>query len=596
MADYTAPIRDHLFILEQLCGADSASLPPEWGEFTFHDAEAVLTEAGRFASEVLSPLNRVGDREGCRLTEDGVTTPPGFRDAYRAFQENGWCAASAPKEFGGQGLPHVISSQLREIWNGANMAFALCPLLTESAVTLLSGHANREQKKIWLPKLVSGEWTAAMAITEPQAGSDIGAATCRAEPDGDRYRLFGQKIFISWGDHDMTENIVHLVLARTPGAPSGSKGLSLFLSPKFLPDGARNDFRAARLEEKLGLHGSPTCEMLYGENDGAVAWLIGEEGKGLAVLFSMMNAARLAVGDQGIGIAERALQDARNYAAEREQGRSRQFPPGDGARSTIDHHPDIDRSILNAGGRITAMRLMAAEVARMRDMAEAEEDEGKRKKLETRISLLTPVVKAWCTDEAVSIASESLQIYGGAGYIEETGAAQHYRDARILPIYEGTNGIQAIDLVFRRILPDKGAVLMSLMDDLEIVNAKSAELAGGNVTTELKDALQDGLYMLEESMKFILELGHDADKEYAATPFLKQLAGAYGACLCLRAHAKARIDEQNAPAGGHVFESEIKRRTQYFLGIRAWDWKLTNGQVYYALIAGGMARKHDFPA
>lgn len=548
MTAYAAPLPHYRFVLEQLCGADGQTAPAEWGEFTLDDAMAVLTEADRFAREILVPINQSGDREGAHLSADGVKTPEGFRDAYSAFRNGGWCAASAPESCGGQALPHTVCTLLRETWNAANLAFALCPLLTESAVTLLSEHGDEIQKTRWLPKLVSGDWTGAMAITEAQAGSDIGAIKCRAEPDGGRYRLYGQKIFISWGDHDLTENIVHLVLARLPDAADGSRGLSLFLVPKFLLDengnlAARNDMRAIAIEEKLGIHASPTCTMAYGDAEGAVGWIVGQPGQGLAVMFAMMNAARLAVGHQGIGIAERAFQAARAYAEERKQGKSRAISPKSGERSALIDHPEVSRMLTGMEARIGAMRLLAAEVSGLRDRADNTDDTMAKDGIDRRLSLLTPVVKSWCTDEAVKTASEAIQVYGGAGYIEESGVAQHFRDARILPIYEGTNGIQAIDLMFRRIVADQGGALRLLIDDLHKEIEAAEKAAGGAIYTPIHiGSAQRALATLERCLDRILENDDDSAREYNAVPFLEVVAIAVCSCLCLRALARTEIE------------------------------------------------------
>ena len=472
MTAYTPPIRDIRFTLEEIVGLDRLAALPGCEDITADDIAAILDQAGKFAAEELAPLNRVGDTEGSRLANGAVVTPTGFREAYHAFCEGGWGGISAEEEFGGMALPRLVSTAVWELWNSANMAFSLCPLLTDGAVTLLAEHGTAEQKTTYLPKMVSGEWTGAMVITEPQAGSNVGAMTTKATRDGDAFRLRGQKIFISYGDHDLTDNIVHLVLARIKGAPAGNRGLSLFLVPKFIPDdagnpGPRNDMRPVALEHKLGIHASPTCVMEYGGNEGALGWLVGEENKGLNAMFTMMNAARMAVGHEGLGVAERAYQQAVAYARERLQGPN---PDGDGQVPII-RHADVRRMLAAMKARIEAMRALALEAALSVDIATRHPDAAERAKHAARVGLYTPIVKAWCTDGAVEVASTAIQVHGGAGFIEETGVAQHLRDARITPIYEGTNGIQALDLVRRKLAPDSGATVNGLIDDIRAFDA-----------------------------------------------------------------------------------------------------------------------------
>lgn len=412
---------------------------------------AILEAAGRFAEDTLAPLNSVGDRHGCNLTPDGVTTAPGFAKAYRAFSLGGWNSLSADPAYGGQGLPKILEMAVFEIFQGANMAFSLCPMLTQGTIEALAKHGDARQKALYLPPLVSGEWTGAMALTEAQAGTDLAALTTRAEPDGrGGYRLYGQKIFITWGDHDCADNIVHLVLARLPGAPEGVKGISLFLASKHHVGsdgslGERNNFRAIGLEDKLGIHGSPTCVIQY---EGARAERIGEAHEGLAQMFTMMNAARLHVGVQGVGIAERAFQQALAYTGERRQGKSAFTGQ---ANAVLFDHPDVRRQLLLMKAKIAGGRAMCLAAAAASDLSRMGADADIRESARLREEFLTPIVKAWCTDMAVQVASDALQLHGGAGYIEETGAAQCYRDARIGPIYEGVNAIQAVDLAFRKL-------------------------------------------------------------------------------------------------------------------------------------------------
>ncbi len=470
MSPYAAPLAEIRFALRHLGGlgdhGDAAA--PEL-------VDAVLDEAARLAGEVIAPTNRAGDREGARLVGGVVTTPTGFKDAYAALVQGGWNGLAFPVEHGGQGLPALLAIAVQEMWHSANMALALCPLLTQAAVHLLLHHGSPAQKRLYLPKLVTGEWTGTMNLTEPQAGSDLGALRMRAVRDGERYLLTGQKIFITYGDHDLAENIVHMVLARIQGAPPGPKGISLFLAPKIMVDDAgkllaANDVRVVSLEHKLGIHGSPTAVMAYGDGGGATGFLVGEENRGLEAMFVMMNNARLAIGVQGLAVAERAYQQARAYAATRLQGRA---PDGAGPAAIL-KHPDIRRMLVTMKARIEAARgltYIAADAL----------DSGRHRNQPDRLrlgELLTPVVKAWCTDMGVEVASAALQVQGGMGYIEETGAAQHYRDARIAPIYEGTNGIQANDLVLRKLGRDGGEAARRFIGAVALIDAELAARDG----------------------------------------------------------------------------------------------------------------------
>jgi acyl-CoA dehydrogenase len=433
---------------------------------------AVLEEAGKFGSEVLDPLNGPGDRTGSRLVNGKVETPAGWKEAYRGFVEGGWASLPAPESLGGQGLPQMVSMATCEIWNSANLSFGLCPLLTQGAIDAIVATGSAELQKTYLPKMVSGEWAGTMNLTEPHAGSDLGHLRSKAvpQPDG-TYRITGTKIFITYGEHELTENIIHLVLARLPDAPPGTKGISLFLVPKFLvnPDGslgARNDVICASLEHKLGIHASPTAVMKYGEGgEGAVGYLVGEENRGLAAMFIMMNEARLGVGVQGVAIAERATQRAIAYAKERKQGRSSKGRAGE--MSPIIEHADIRRTLMAMRSLTQAARAICLVTARELDVAHGASDPAVRKAALDRAALLTPVAKAFSTDIGVEVASMGVQVHGGMGFIEETGAAQHYRDARILPIYEGTNGIQAIDLVTRKLPLEGGKVLEAYIGELQ---------------------------------------------------------------------------------------------------------------------------------
>jgi acyl-CoA dehydrogenase len=468
MSEYRAPTRDMLFMLTELLAVGHIRSLPGYEEYEPATIAAIVAEAGRFAESVLAPLNRVGDREGTRWSPDGVTTAPGFAKAYRQFVAAGWNSLTGAPAYGGMGLPRVLGTATTELWNAANMAFALCPLLTASAVEALSQHGSKKLKSRYLTKLVSGEWTGCMDLTESQAGSDLAGLRTRAEPDGNAYRLFGQKIYISWGEHDVADNIIHFVLARLPDAPPGVHGISLFLAPKFVPDdngapGVRNDMRCVAIEHKLGIHAAPTCTMAFGEaGEGALAYLVGQAHRGLAHMFTMMNAARHKIGVQGLALADAAYQQALAYARERVQG-----------GVAIVEHADVKRMLLAMRSEIDALRAMSYDAAAAMDIAEHSDNAATA----ARADLLIPIVKGWGTELGVDIASTGIQVHGGMGYIEETGAAQYLRDARITPIYEGTNGIQANDLVSRKLLRDGGQAMHALIADMRATAAGRAESA-----------------------------------------------------------------------------------------------------------------------
>ena len=463
---YAAPLRDMIFTLEEIAGIGEITGLPGYADATPDLVQSILDEAGKFAAGVLAPLNRTGDQQGSQLENGIVRTPDGFRDAYAKFVAAGWNSLQFDPDNGGQGLPWALAATIQEMVTSACMSFSLCPLLTQGAVELLASHGSAAQQRTYLAKLVSGEWTGTMNLTEPQAGSDVGALRTRAVKDGERYRITGQKIFITYGEHDMAKNIVHMVLARTPGAPPGVKGISLFIVPKFLvrPDGTlgdRNDLRCVALEHKLGIRGSPTAVMAYGDSGGAIGELVGEENRGIEYMFTMMNSARLSVGIEGLAIAERAYQQARDHAKTRLQGRA---VDGDSPQSVpIIRHPDVRRMLMTMRAQIDAMRALVAFVAGSVDRARRHPEAAERARHQTLVDLLTPVVKAWCTDTGCTVTSTAVQVHGGLGFIESTGAAQHFRDARIAPIYEGTNGIQAIDLVSRKLARDGGAAMRALI-------------------------------------------------------------------------------------------------------------------------------------
>jgi alkylation response protein AidB-like acyl-CoA dehydrogenase len=471
MSEYVAPLKDMQFVLKRLVGLDQVNTLPGWEEVTDDLMDAILEEASKLSSEVLSPLNATGDRQGAKFENGAVKMPSGFRDAYWQYVNAGWNRVLGPPDFGGQGLPHLVATPIEEMWGSANLAFKLCPMLTQGAIEALVLVGTDEQKNLFLPKMVSGEWTGTMNLTEPQAGSDLSLVRTKATPQADgTYRLSGQKIFITYGEHDYTENIVHMVLGRVDGAPEGVKGISLFVVPKVLvnPDGSlgkRNDVKCVSIEHKLGIHASPTAVMLYGENEGAVAYIVGEPNRGLEYMFIMMNAARLSVGLEGVAIAERAYQRALGWSRERMQGR----PIGEsGARTApIVRHPDVKRMLLTMKSVTEAMRALAYWVSALLDRARKHPDDRERRRCQALVDLLIPVVKGWCTENGIEVASLGIQVHGGMGFIEETGAAQHLRDARITTIYEGTTGIQANDLVGRKVGREEGRTARALIADME---------------------------------------------------------------------------------------------------------------------------------
>ncbi len=546
---YVAPIADMRFVLRHIAGLeDVARLPgAEGAEPDLVDQ--VLEEAGRFASGVLAPLNRTGDEEGSRLENGVVRTPAGFREAYRTFVDAGWNSLPFSPEHGGQGLPWLVGTAVGEMWASANMAFSLCPLLTQGAIDLLSHHASAEQKATYLPNMIAGSWTGTMNLTEPQAGSDLGQVRTRAIPAGDgTYRIAGQKIFITWGDHDLAENIIHMVLARTPDAPAGSRGISLFIVPRALVDaqgrpGARNDVRTMSLEHKLGIHASPTCVLSFGEDGGAVGYRVGEENRGLEYMFTMMNNARLSVGLEGVAIAERAYQQARSYALARIQ--SREIGSSDPAPVAIARHPDVRRMLLSMRARTEASRALAYTVAAALDHALRHPDAGERARHQAFVDLMIPVVKAWSTDLGVEVASTGIQVHGGMGFIEETGAAQHLRDARIAPIYEGTNGIQANDLLFRKLGRDGGAAVAALV---------------ARMRTDLRDGPDDdirapvaaGIDTLETATRWLVDAQRSNPMGAAAgaVPYLQILGTVAGGWLMANAARAAgrALDQGLDPA------------------------------------------------
>ena len=508
MSTYIAPLRDMRFVMTELADFGALSSLPGLEEVTPELADAVLDEAAKLATEVLAPLNRTGDEQGARLTQDGVVAADGFAQAYRQFSAGGWGGLSGDPAFGGQGLPELLHAAAVEMWNSSNMAFALCPLLTAGATEALRQHGSEDLKQRYLPQLISGTWTGTMNLTEPQAGSDLAAVRTKAVPEGSHYRLYGQKIFITWGDHDMKDNVIHLVLARTPDAPEGVRGISLFLVPKFLLNadgspGQRNDVHCVSLEHKLGIHASPTCVMSFGEKDGAIGYLVGHENKGLAHMFTMMNEARQKVGIQGLAMAERAYQQAREYAKERVQGR--QVSSRSGQAVAIIHHPDVRRMLLTMKSQIEAMRAFAYVMAADMDRTHRHPDASERARHQARVDLLIPVLKGWCTELGVEIASLGVQVHGGMGYIEETGACQFLRDARIATIYEGTTGIQAADLVARKLASDGGAAMSELIAQMRTV-ALELEQSADVRLAPICAAFTASMQALEEATEWMLRV------------------------------------------------------------------------------------------
>lgn len=552
---YTAPLTDMHFVLDHLCSIGETAGLPGLEEATPDLVEAVLGEAGRLAAEVLAPLNAQGDLQGSRLVDGIVRTPDGWKEAYGRFVEGGWNGAAFDPEYGGMGLPWVVNAALQEMVHAANMSFGLCPLLNQGAIEAVALNGSDELKARFLPKMVTGEWTGTMNLTEPQAGSDLGAVRTKAEREGDLYRITGQKIFITYGDHDLTENIIHLVLARTPDAPTGMKGISLFVVPKILigEDGAlqgANDVRCVSLEHKLGIHGSPTAVLAFGDGPGAVGYLVGEENRGIEYMFVMMNYARLSVGLEGIGVAEAAYQLARAYARERIQG----TPIGMDAsqRAAIVHHPDVRRMLMTMKTQVEAMRAVAYTTARSIDFAHRHPDASVRAYHQARLELLTPVVKGWSTELSVELTSLGVQVHGGMGYVEETGAAQYLRDARITTIYEGTTGIQAGDLVGRKIFRDGGRAARTLIEE---IRALDAQLTANDdpVWVVLRSSLASGANALSQAVDWILAVTKAAPRlpAIASVHVLRLFGTVVGGYQMARAAlaAKALLDAGNGDAG-----------------------------------------------
>jgi acyl-CoA dehydrogenase len=555
MTEYTAPLQDMQFLLKDLMNLEQVSTLPGYEDATPDVVDAILEEAGKFAREVLSPLNRSGDIEGAQWSPEGVSMPSGWGDAYKKFIEGGWTSLSAPTNFGGQALPQLLSSLIEEIWNGANMAFTLSPMLTRGAQQVLEQRGSDYCKKTFLPKMVTGEWTGTMVLTEAHAGSDLGAMRTRAVRQSDgTYRLHGQKIFITYGEHDMADNIVHLVLARIEDAPAGSKGISLFVVPKFLVNddgslGALNDVHCVSIEHKMGIHASPTCVMAFGDNEGATGYLVGNEHEGLENMFVMMNSARYAVGLEGLGIAERAYQQALAYSKDRIQGT--ELGSKSGVRVPIIRHPDVRRMLMSMKSRIEAMRAISCSISVAMDKAARHPDKSVREENLSYVELMMPVAKGWFCESGVDIASLAIQVHGGVGFIEETGVAQLLRDARISTIYEGTTGIQALDLIGRKVARDNGHAMHTLMKqmlsvaaDLNNSNSQDLQLLGV--------ALSESIEYLSQCVHFMIETHNHEPKRTAlgAVPFLELFSIVTGAwqlgASALVANEKLTLNADNS--------------------------------------------------
>ena len=526
MSTYEAPLKDMQFVICELAGLDQVTALPGWQETDQEVVIAILQEASRFASEVLTPLNRVGDQAGVIWKDGNVIMAPGFREAYQSYIDTGWNRLGFEPEYGGQAIPGLVGAAVQEMWKSANLAFSACFQLTQGAIEALLLRGTDDQKRKFLPKMVEGRWTGTMNLTEPQAGSDLAAVRTRAVGQADgTYRIFGQKIFITYGEHDLSENIVHLVLARTPDAPAGVKGISLFIVPKFLVNdhaslGQRNDVWCLSVEHKLGIHGSPTCVMSYGDQEGAVGYLMGEENRGLEYMFIMMNLARLSVGLEGVAIGERAYQQALAYAKTRLQGRD---ISGGSEAVPIIRHPDVRRMLLLMKSLTQATRSLAYVVAGGRDLAMRHPDEGYRKRNQAFVDLMTPVVKGWSTETGIEIASLGIQVHGGMGYIEETGAAQHWRDARITTIYEGTTGIQANDLVGRKIIRDRGKAVRAVVDEMRRFEGELRTNQPNASLESIRDEYTRGVDALANAVEYIVANYSVSPKRVmaGAVPFLK---------------------------------------------------------------------------
>ena len=590
MTTYSAPLDDIKFLLNNVLEMPSITKLPGFEDATPDMVEAILDEAARFYGEVLAPTNKLADSQGSRLEGDRVITAPILDGIYKQIVDAGWPGLAGNRDFGGQGLPMLLSVAVDEMSQSANMAFSLCPMLTKGVATALNLYGSNDQKKMYLGNLISGVWSGTMNLTEPQAGSDLSAVKTKATLNGDHYLISGQKIYITWGEHDFTDNIVHLVLARTPGAPEGVKGISLFVVPKFLVNesggiGEKNDVRCVGVEHKLGIHASPTCTLSFGEKGGALGYLVGDENQGLVYMFAMMNEARLAVGLQGISVSERAYQQAVYFAKERIQGST-----ADNRNTAIIHHPDVRRMLMTMRALIESGRVLTYSAFMHEDYMHKSVDKERKAYHQRRINLLTPLIKGWCTENSVEITSLGLQIHGGMGFIEETGAAQHMRDARILPIYEGTNGIQALDLVGRKLSRDKGKAAIELLEDLSLIihDSRTAKLDA------IADSLETSLTACKEAVAILLTEGQKDWTIPCASAFnMMMLMGGTvaGAMLAKSAVIASKLNDEGS--GNAIFnknkiltaifyaEQVMPRNTAYLEAIRAGSKSIMALDVKY---------------
>ena len=582
MSDYKAPLQDMQFVIEDIAELARIAALPSFEDASPDLVEAVLEQAGVLASEVFAPLNHAGDQHGTRVEDGEVVSPPGYSEAYRQFVDNGWQGIGKSAAIDGQGLPFLVHSAVAEMWYASNMAFALCPLLTSGAIEAIETHAPKALQERYLPHMISGEWSGTMNLTEPQAGTDLAAIKTRAERDGEQYRIRGQKIYITWGEHQLSENIVHLVLARLPDAPPGVKGISLFLVPKYLVNadgsrGERNDLRVVSVESKMGIHSSPTCVMAYGDNDGAIGYLVGEEHNGLACMFTMMNNARLEVGMQGVAISERACQQAVHFAGERIQGVAR----GHRERSAIIHHPEVRRMLMQMRASTEAGRAMAYYASAQTDLAHHADSEEQREAHQRRVDLIIPIVKGWCTEMAQEVTYTGVQVHGGMGFIEETGAAQHMRDARILTIYEGTTGIQALDLMGRKMLRDQGAAVAELIAEMK---AASGEFAADSRLGGLARQFDAALEALELATRdYLQNVADDPDRGSAVGVDYLMLAGHVVAGWLMGRSALAAGRHIDGGSNDDFYARKIK--TAIYFGERI----LPRSQALAAMVCAGSA-------
>ncbi|HET7201127.1 MAG TPA: acyl-CoA dehydrogenase [Burkholderiales bacterium] len=581
--EYKAPLRDMHFVLQEVAGLADIARLPGCEEINAELVDQILEESAKFASGVLSPLNHSADEEGSRWEEGKVTTPRGFKEAYKQFIEGGWNALQAPAEYGGQGLPKIVSTPVVEMWKSANLSFSLVTMLTAGAAEALILRGTDAQKKQYLPKMIDGTWTGTMNLTEPQAGSDLGLVRTKAVREGDHYRVSGQKIFITYGEHDLADNIVHLVLARVEGAPEGVRGISMFLVPKFLVNadgslGERNAVQCASIEHKLGIHASPTAVLVY---ENALGYLVGEENRGLEYMFIMMNLARFAVGMEGLAISERAYQQALAYAKERVQSRD---VAGGGKAVPIIRHPDVRRMLMSMKSQIEAMRALAYVVAAAVDKSLRHADKDERARSQAFVDLMIPIVKGWFTETGIEVASTGIQVHGGMGFIEETGAAQHLRDARITTIYEGTTGIQANDLIGRKIARDGGTTAKEVIQAMRVVEAELGK-AGGEDMAAMREAFSAALTAAEECISWmVITYGNDVKAAHAgAVPFLRLMGIVCGGWQLARSALIARQRLSEGKGDKSFYEAKIKTARFYA------DHVLTQGPALRNTIVHGAA-------